>query len=152
MVKPNVSSDICIRCKGARLLCGKKVCPILLQNSILKSKVPYKIGQTKREEDIFGASPPAVFIGHFGYPSVNIGPLILINDNFKGKDTAVLDNPENWYGRSINEIVNFRLSMVRSNFKVNVKYEDNLKKQMENLDRPQYKLLESTQELALASN
>jgi len=55
-----------------------------------------------------GASPPSVFVGRYGYPKVKVGPLV---PPLHG-DTAILDMPELWLGKSIEEIVNYRLSLV----------------------------------------
>ena len=58
---------------------------------------------------ISGASPPSVFVGRYGYPKVNVGPML---PPFHG-DTTILDKPEMWLGKSIEEIVGYRLSLVR---------------------------------------
>jgi hypothetical protein len=60
-------------------------------------------------DHIDGASPPSVFVGRFGYPKVKVGPMI---PPFHG-DTSVLDSPENWAGKSIENIANYRLSLIR---------------------------------------
>ena len=56
-----------------------------------------------------GATPPSVFIGRYGYPNVKVGPMI---PPFHG-DTTVLDKPEMWLGKNLEDIVNYRLSLVR---------------------------------------
>ena len=62
-----------------------------------------------RLDHIDGASPPAIFVGRYGYPKVRVGPMIPpLHGN-----TAILDRPELWLGKSIEEIANFRLSLVR---------------------------------------
>jgi DNA repair protein NreA len=60
-------------------------------------------------ETLFGATPPSVFIGKYGYPNVKVGPMI---PPFHG-DTTVLDKPEMWLGKNLEDIVNYRLSLVR---------------------------------------
>lgn len=50
-----------------------------------------------------------MFVGSYGYPRVRVGPMI---PPFHG-DTMLMDAPELWAGRTIEEIVGFRLSMVR---------------------------------------
>jgi DNA repair protein NreA len=60
-------------------------------------------------ETLFGATPPSVFIGRYGYPNVKVGPMI---PPFHG-DTTVLDKPEMWLGKNLEDIVNYRLSLVR---------------------------------------
>lgn len=152
MVKPQVSDNICIRCKGARLLCGKAKCPILVKHSILKSTLSVDPSQFKGKQDVFGASPPAVFVGHVGYPKVNIGPLLPIGNYSAQKDTQYLDSPESWFGKDINEIISYRSGLVRSNFSMNVKYNLPLQEIEKTISRSNLKLLEATQELTLASN
>jgi hypothetical protein len=63
-----------------------------------------------------GATPPSVFVGRHGYPKVNAGPMM---PPLHG-DTTILDKPEMWPGKSLEEIVNYRLSLVRGVSKVNV--------------------------------
>jgi hypothetical protein len=67
-------------------------------------------------EDIDGASPPSVFIGRIGYPNVYVGPLVPpIHE-----DTRLFDLPEQWFGKSIDEIVGFRSLLVRGKHRVHV--------------------------------
>ena len=65
---------------------------------------------------IDGSSPPSVFVGRYGYPKVRIGPMI---PPLHG-DTTILDRSEMWVGKSIEEIANYRLSLVRGLFSINV--------------------------------
>ncbi|MGI0028620.1 MAG: hypothetical protein ACREAQ_02775, partial [Nitrososphaera sp.] len=58
---------------------------------------------------IDGASPPSVFVGRYGYPKVRAGPMI---PPLHG-DTTIMDMSERWLGKSLEEIVNYRLSLVR---------------------------------------
>ena len=58
---------------------------------------------------ISGASPPSLFVGNYGYPKIRVGPLVPpLHGN-----TAILDNPESWSGKSIDQIVNYRMNLVR---------------------------------------
>jgi len=76
-----------------------------------------KANSTKLALDsIDGSSPPAVFVGRYGYPKVRIGPMIPPSHG----DTAILDRPELWAGRSLEEIANYRLSLVRGTFAMSV--------------------------------
>ncbi len=59
---------------------------------------------------IFGATPPAVFVGEWGYPRVLTGPLVPSQPVL---DPALLDAPEAWVGRSLADILRYRLTMVR---------------------------------------
>lgn len=56
-----------------------------------------------------GSSPPSVFVGTSGYPKVLVGPMVPpVHGN-----TEVMDKPESWVGRGLEDIVNYRLSLVR---------------------------------------
>ena len=59
--------------------------------------------------EISGSSPPSVFVGSYGYPKVGIGPML---PPVHG-DTTLLDSPERWVGKNLEEIVNYRLNLVR---------------------------------------
>ena len=59
-------------------------------------------------DKIDGSSPPSLFVGHYGYPKVRIGPMI---PPVHG-DTTILDRSELWAGKSFEEIKNYRLSLV----------------------------------------
>ena len=68
-----------------------------------------KYGNLFSSNEISGTSPPSVFVGSHNYPKVFVGPLVPpIHGN-----TELLDNPEKWKGKSLEEIVNFRLNLVR---------------------------------------
>ena len=60
-------------------------------------------------DSLDGSSPPSVFVGSYGYPKVSVGPMV---PPMHG-DTTLLDSPELWVGKSLEEIVNFRLSLIR---------------------------------------
>lgn len=86
-------------------------------------------------DSISGSSPPSVFVGSFGYPKVGVGPMV---PPIHG-DTSLLDAPERWLGKTLEEIVNFRLNLVRGVQKVSV-------------TDPQGRYLENLQELAMSQN
>jgi DNA repair protein NreA len=67
-------------------------------------------------KELSGASPPSVFVGHHGYPNVKVGPMI---PPLHG-DTTILDSPEKWLGKNIEEIANYRLSLVRGVYNTNI--------------------------------
>ena len=68
-----------------------------------------KYGNLFSSDSISGSSPPSVFVGSYNYPKVFVGPMV---PPIHG-DTSLLDNPEKWVGKSLEEIVNFRLNLVR---------------------------------------
>jgi hypothetical protein len=65
---------------------------------------------------IDGSSPPSIFVGQFGYPQVRIGPMI---PPYHG-DTSILDRPEMWIGKSLEDIVNFRINLLKGTVVHNV--------------------------------
>jgi hypothetical protein len=58
---------------------------------------------------IDGSSPPSLFVGEYGYPHVRVGPMV---PPYHG-DTSILDKPELWLGKSMEEIVNYRLNLLK---------------------------------------
>jgi hypothetical protein len=151
-VRPPTEKNMCIRCKGARMLCGKKNCPILLKKSILKSILPFEIGKSIRNVEIFGPSPPGFFVGRFNYPKVSVGPLVPFKEYaemLNVKDFHILDAPELWFGKQSREVISYRSSLVRSNFIANVKLKS--KKSKTHSSNHVQKLLETSQELSMAA-
>ena len=78
-------------------------------------------------DSVSGTSPPSVFVGSYNYPKVFVGPMV---PPIHG-DTSLLDSPEKWKGKSLEEIVNFRLNLVRGIQKIPIeqtegKYIENL--------------------------
>jgi hypothetical protein len=131
-VVTRTNNSLCVLCKGARFLCGKTRCPIMVKvNTFLKS-VPLM-----DSENIDGVSPPSVFIGRIGYPNVYIGPLVPPVH----EDTGIYDLPEQWFGKSMDEIVGFRSLLIRGKHLVNVQKINEAGK-----------ILDQTRELALADN
>ena len=68
-----------------------------------------KYGNLFSSDSISGSSPPSIFVGSHGYPKVGVGPML---PPIHG-DTTLLDSPEHWLGKTLEDIVNFRLSLVR---------------------------------------
>lgn len=103
---PGLREDptLCLRCRAAQMLCGKPVCPILLRYDALLRTLPGVAGR-----EFQGSSPPALFVGRFGYPKVAVGPLLSPAHG----DTLLLDSPEQWVGRSVAEVVGFRMGLIR---------------------------------------
>ncbi len=104
-------SGMCVICKGSRLLCGKTRCPIIVKATYYIRSVPLM-----SSEEISGASPPGVFVGRIGYPHVYAGPLVPP----VRADTSLYDVPEQWFGKSIDEIVAFRSLLIRGKHRVHV--------------------------------
>ncbi|TFF90674.1 MAG: hypothetical protein EU548_01815 [Promethearchaeota archaeon] len=154
MVRPPTEKNICLRCKGGKLLCGKKTCPILLKRSVLKSIIPFQVGKSMKNVELFGASPPGFFVGRFNYPKVSVGPMIPFSEFTKQQFTTkaehhILDAPELWYGKQLSEIMQYRSSLVRTNFKINVNVGEQKLKNTPSLK--EQRLLERSQLLSMAA-
>lgn len=102
--------SLCVLCRGAKLLCGKMSCPVLVKYYAREEVLP--LIDTL---ELSGSSPPGVFVGRVGYPKINVGPLI---PPIHG-DTAYLDLPELWGDKSIEDVVSFRFQLVRGKHRVN---------------------------------
>ena len=66
--------------------------------------------------DIYGSSPPDLFIGRIGYPNVYVGPLVPPELG----DTTVMGSPEMWVGKSMEDIVRFRSNLIRGMYKTRI--------------------------------
>lgn len=104
-----VKSGLCNLCKGTRRLCGKEKCPLMVKFYSKKFVTP-----DIRSKDVAGSSPPAVFVGRYGYPKVEIGPLL---PTYSG-DTTELDKPEMWSGKSMYDIASMRFQLVRGKYRI----------------------------------
>jgi hypothetical protein len=82
---------------------------------------------------IDGSSPPSLFVGEYGYPHVRVGPMI---PPYHG-DTSILDNPELWLGKSLEEIVNYRINLLKGTM-------------IHNVSKISDRYIESLQDLALS--
>ncbi|MEM0135300.1 MAG: hypothetical protein QXU18_08775 [Thermoplasmatales archaeon] len=98
----NIPVSLCIRCKGAKLLCGKSSCPIV-------SKIYITKGIRINVDDVSGDSPPSIFVGHYGYPKVRIGPAL---PPTRG-DTEIYERPDLWGKMTIDDIAKMRFSLYR---------------------------------------
>jgi len=126
-----IRGSLCVYCLGSRALCGRRQCPILLRYSKLQPVV-----RLENKTMLDGSSPPGVFVGRTGYPKVGVGPMV---PPYFG-DTSVLDHPESWWDIDLEKLVEYRSSLVRGMFRVDVR-------------KPWEagRLLELTQEMAMAS-
>jgi len=111
VVHKESSPSMCALCRGTKMLCGKSRCPVVLKFHS-RDKVKPLIDSLK----IGGSSPPSVFIGRYGYPKVSIGPMI---PPLMG-DTSIIDTPEMWLDRSLDDIVDFRSMLIRGTHTVDV--------------------------------
>lgn len=124
------SSSICLLCKGGRMLCGKLSCPIIAKaQSLARSSLNIT------SPHIQGSTPPGVFVGRVGYPKVYIGPMV---PPYRG-ETEILDTPELWVGKGIQDIIDYRFALIRGKTLANI-----------HDAKSGNRLLDSLQELALS--
>lgn len=107
-----IKNGLCNICKGTRRLCGKDRCPLMLKFYSQQKLLP-----SIDSKDLAGCSPPAVFVGKHGYPKVEIGPLLPAEFG----DTSLMDTPERWVGRSIDEIADMRFRLVRGKYRIDAR-------------------------------
>jgi hypothetical protein len=91
---------------GHRFLCGVKPCPI-----VMRAKALARIEDAVRGMDLSGSSPPSVFVGEHGYPKVLAGPLV---PPVRSPEAELMERPDLWLNRSIDEILALRFSLVRT--------------------------------------
>ncbi|MCX8205933.1 MAG: hypothetical protein N3H30_01760 [Candidatus Micrarchaeota archaeon] len=103
-------AGMCVSCQGARNLCGLGQCPILqrvqVQNNIF----------VKAKAELFGPSPPNIFVGHTGYPTVSVGAM--------ASDVPVEDDPRKMFGTPLESIISSRAQLFRSAAKREVTQKD----------------------------
>jgi hypothetical protein len=89
--------DLCPSCKkSGRVFCPHK--PSLAIAAELRQNI---------KQDIFGPTPPNVFVGHNFYPNLYWGPMVsLVHGEAK-------DSPADWYGMDFNEIIRQRSMLIR---------------------------------------
>lgn len=118
----------CPVCLGDYKNCKFERCPYLKDVRELLLKV-------SKTKIIYGSSPPSTLVGSWGYPKVNLGPLVppLIDD------TSFIEKHEAWLDIPLEKILSMRLSLVHGKKPVKI-YEA----------RSPDRLLQNIQEVAMA--
>ncbi len=100
MPKPPI--ELCIKCKGARNLCGLGYCPLLVG---LRARA---IGLSMIEDKLVdGSSPPTLIVGEKGYPKIRV--YYGVPPGISGEEAKELDNPDKWFlKRSLGDIIGLR--------------------------------------------
>jgi hypothetical protein len=124
--------NLCASCMGHKKLCGKSFCPI-----ISKAKTLISLEKSLSKKIVFGASPPAIFIGSRNYPKVQAGPLV---PPIPSIDSSIMAQPKLWINKTMDEILRYRLMLVRGKHLVDVK----------SVEKPNV-LLSTLQEIVMAS-
>lgn len=103
--------QMCLFCKGGKNLCGRERCELIER---MRQSLP-RVEHGKSE--LFGSSPPAVFVGRYGYPRVNVGPMLPPMRLYKAER---LDDTRGWFSKGIEEVISLRSSLYRSNTQARV--------------------------------
>ena len=106
----SIDPRLCAICRG-KGLCGLSYCPLLAKRMAL-----VKLRRVHGSRELYGSSPPSVFIGRYGYPYVNVGPSLppVVGD------TSIYDLPEKWINLSLEKILDYRWSLVTGSQKISV--------------------------------
>ncbi len=103
---------------------------------MLKAYYNFKTLEKLQSNEVYGSSPPDIFVGRHGYPHVYVGPLVPPQFG----DTSIMSEPERWIGMSIPKIVEMRSMLIRGMYRTKVTNADN------------GRIEEMLKELALADN
>jgi hypothetical protein len=99
------SDSLCPNCKRqGRVYCPHK--PSLAIAAELRQSI---------KQDIFGPTPPNVFVGHNFYPNLYWGPLVALSHE------GVADSPADWYGMNFDQIIRQRSLLVRGKKRMDAK-------------------------------
>lgn len=110
MNSSEIDPRLCATCRG-KGLCGLSYCPLLAKRMAM-----VKLRRVHGSREIYGSSPPSVFVGRYGYPYVNIGPsLPPITGN-----TSIYDLPEKWLSLSLERILDYRWSLITGSRKASI--------------------------------
>lgn len=94
---------LCVLCRGGpRRLCGLEYCPALIRVSSLRT-----LRRVSRE--LSSSSPPSVYVGWVGYPLVTVAAGLPPETG----DTSIYDFPEVWLDLPLDEVLRFRLTLIR---------------------------------------
>jgi len=104
--RPSYDERVCSKCMGHRALCGVRPCPL-----IMRAKALANIDSMVTGTSLEGSSPPAVFVGSYGYPKVLAGPLV---PPIRGEETSVMERPDLWLDKTLDQILALRFSLVRT--------------------------------------
>lgn len=108
-----VDPALCAKCKGARRLCGRPVCPIA-KRIVESARAAPLLG--KRE--LQAATPPSVLVGEYGYPVVRLGPVAA---PVSGEEAAKYEDYAGWWGKlGLEDIIALRASTAYSRFELRV--------------------------------
>ncbi|MBI2077195.1 MAG: hypothetical protein HYT80_02320 [Euryarchaeota archaeon] len=127
----HLTPEMCLACKGGKALCGMPC--------LWLAKIDARLPQLRlTSQDVFGSSPPSVFVGRYGYPNVSVGPMLPPVKLPESKALELEDAPA-WLDLRIEDVVGLRSALLRARRPLRVE-----------AARQPPRLLELTQELALS--
>jgi hypothetical protein len=88
---------------------GLVYCPLPVRRIALPSR-------TRVRDQLYGSSPPSVFVGRVGYPDVMLYPAAPPETG----DTSVYESPREWLGMPLERFLALRLSLYRGSARVRV--------------------------------
>ncbi len=110
-----IPAELCVKCKGNKLLCGLRSCPILER---FRSTIGV-VNKVYDKNEIQGSTPPSIVIGERNYPRVNIS--FNIPPDIYGDEAKIYEDPKGWWGKaSIYDIINYRSSLLSNTLEVKV--------------------------------
>uniref|UniRef100_A0A7C4D9N5 DNA repair protein n=1 Tax=Staphylothermus marinus TaxID=2280 RepID=A0A7C4D9N5_STAMA len=115
MILNNIDPRTCTLCRG-RNWCGLAYCPLLARKLAF-----LRIKKITNSLEVYGSSPPSVFVGRHGYPYVNIGPSAPPETG----DTTIFDFPEKWIELRLEDIIDYRLSLLTGSIRVKASFVSN---------------------------
>ncbi|MFQ6120695.1 MAG: Nre family DNA repair protein [Methanosarcinales archaeon] len=118
-----INRDLCVQCKSWKLLCKRTRCPLIEQIKVQSPIIE------KLKKDLFSPSPPSFFVGWKNYPKVAVGPMALA---IEYNNPSFVDNPREWYGLCIENIINYRSMLVRSKMQIKVNEASNPSRDLSN--------------------
>lgn len=65
----------------------------------------------------YGPSPPSLFVGRVGYPTLNAGPLVT---PVEVADPGRMDRPPDWTGMELGDVLALRSGLLRANARIKV--------------------------------
>ncbi|MEK6923747.1 MAG: hypothetical protein AABW54_00730, partial [Candidatus Micrarchaeota archaeon] len=101
---------VCIRYKGKSYF-GTEQSPVLA--ALLNAPK----AEARVKQEVFGPTPPNVFVGEYGYPQVLAGPMVSIDEE---QPAEFFGSQADWFGKDYSEIVAFATSLVRGKRKLAV--------------------------------
>ncbi len=114
-VGKEISSSLCVRCKGYKMLCGLPRCPL-----IMRLRAQTRVYSKIVGKNVTGSTPPSGVVGEKNYPLVPV--LMGIPPGIAGNEASIYDSPENWWGiKSLEDIIELRSSVVAAVIKTDVR-------------------------------